>query len=222
MTLYFEEQGEGGMVALVHGLFGSSVNWRGIARRLASRYRVYNLDLPNHGRSPHTAAMTYADMCAALHDFNKAAGAAAMDWVGHSMGGKAVMDLALQHPDCVRKLVVIDIAPVRYTHSHAAYLDAMLAIDLEAIASRADAEKRLRDAVPDSATRLFLLQNLVLAKGAYRWRLNLPVIRRHLSEIMAFPDHAGATFRGPTLKNSWTASWNELAAPYCRRWRTPS
>lgn len=199
MTLYFEEQGEGRTVVLAHGLFGSSANWRGIARRLGERFRVINVDLPNHGRSPHTTTMSYRDMSEALAELGREIGNGHLDWVGHSMGGKAVMDLALTQPALVRKLVVVDIAPVRYRHSHLAYIDAMLALDPGAIRNRAQAERELEATVEDPATRLFLLQNLVLERGKYRWRLNLPVLRRDLDQIMDFPEQGPATFSGPTL-----------------------
>lgn len=199
MTLYFEEQGVGEPVALVHGLFGSGVNWRGIARKLGEAFQVFNIDLPNHGRSPHSASMHYDHMSEALYQLTDALPGNAFNWVGHSMGGKAVMNLALTRPDCIERLVIVDIAPVAYRRSHVEYIDAMLALDLDSIRNRADAERGLRDAVEDPATRLFLLQNLVSEDGRFRWRLNLPLLRRQHDDIMGFPDRAGTVFEGPVL-----------------------
>lgn len=199
MSLNYEEQGSGEPVVLVHGLFGSAVNLRGIAKILSDHFRVVSVDLPNHGRSGHTQSMTYADMSAALLQVMHETGIGPASWVGHSMGGKAVMDLSLSRPDAVTRLVVMDIAPVQYTHTHAEFIDAMSALDLSKVKSRADADRALSEAIADTPTRLFLLQNLVMQAGSFRWRLNLPVLRQYLDEIMSFPDHAGSIYEGPVL-----------------------
>ncbi len=199
MTLYFQENGSGEPVVLLHGLFGSSTNLRGLARRLADRFRVFNVDLPNHGRSTHTASMTYQDMSEALYDFSNRIAMSRLNWVGHSMGGKAVMHLALTHSDCVNRLVIMDISPVSYAHGHGEFIDAMAELDLTNIASRAEAERELSLTVSDPAIRMFLLQNLKLDGGRFTWRINLPVLHQFHADIMAFPDLEGSTFYGPTL-----------------------
>lgn len=199
MTLYFQEEGSGEPVVLVHGLFGSSANLRGIARRLAGQFRVFNVDLPNHGNSPHTSAMTYHDMSEALYELKQRIAVGRLNWIGHSMGGKAVMNLALTRSDCVNRVIALDIAPVNYAHGHADFIAAMSAIDLDRIASRADADRELGKTVKDSAVRMFLLQNLKLKEGRYTWRVNLSVLQRYHDDIMAFPDSAGAVFYGPAL-----------------------
>lgn len=199
MKLYFQVEGSGEPVVLVHGLFGSSTNLRGMARKLAERFRVINVDLQNHGRSPHTSSMTYHDMSEALYDLKEQIAAPRLNWIGHSMGGKAVMNLALTHSDCVNRLIVLDIAPVNYRHGHAELIDAMFNIDLKGIANRTDADRALSEVVADSATRMFLLQNLKLDAGQYTWRINLPVLRQFYDDIMTFPDLTGSTFYGPTL-----------------------
>ncbi|MDJ0956662.1 MAG: alpha/beta fold hydrolase [Arenicellales bacterium] len=199
MKLYFEKSGNGEPVVLVHGLFGSSTNLRGIARKLATHFQVINVDLQNHGRSPHTSSMTYDDMSAALKNLAKVTIGAAPNWVGHSMGGKAVMNLALTDPDRVNRLVVIDIAPVSYTHGRIEFIDAMLALNLKSIRRRADADNALSEVIKDPSTRRFLLQNLVHNNGEYTWRLNLHTLRQYLADILAFPDRSGLKFDGPTL-----------------------
>lgn len=199
MALYYEEAGAGDPVFLVHGLFGASTNLRRMAKALAERFRVVSVDLPNHGRSAHTESMTYADMRRALLEVMDRVGVTSAHWVGHSMGGKAVMDLALTEPETVSRLVVMDIAPVEYPHSHLQLIDALSALDLESLRSRADAERALGASIPDAPTRLFLLQNLHLQDGRYRWRLNLPVLRDFLKDIMGFPEHAGGVYSGPVL-----------------------
>ena len=198
-ALFFQEEGSGEPVVLVHGLFGSGTNLRAIARKLAEQHRVFNVDLPNHGRSPHTSSMTYDDMSEALYEFSRTIATPGLNWVGHSMGGKAVMHLALTHSECVNRLVVMDIAPVNYEHGHAEFIEAMSAIDLNSVGSRADVDRELGKTVTDSATRLFLLQNLKLKEGQYAWRINLPVLRQFHGDIMAFPELTGSTFYGPTL-----------------------
>ena len=197
--LYFEELGSGEPVVLVHGLFGSSTNWRGIARKLAPYFRVINVDMLNHGHSPHTSSMNYDDMSMALQDLANEIHSTAVNWIGHSMGGKAVMNLALTSPQYVNRLVVMDIAPVSYKHGHVDLIDAMLSLNLDTIRSRADADKTLSEIIKDSAVRLFLLKNLAHHNGKYAWRLNLATLRHFQSEIIGFPERVGSTFDGPTL-----------------------
>lgn len=199
MILNYDEFGTGRPLALVHGLFGSATNLRGIARMLADAYRVVTVDLPNHGRSAHTDAMTYGEMSRSLGETARQIVNGPLHWVGHSMGGKAVMELALTQPDLVDRLVVVDIAPVQYSHDQWALIDAMTRLDPGGLGSRAAADRLLSADVPDTPTRLFLLQNLVPVGGGYRWRLNLPAIARHHDDIMGFPDHGGATCDAPVL-----------------------
>lgn len=199
MYLSYEEFGSGAPLVLVHGLFGSGTNLRGVARVLADRFHVYTVDLPNHGRSPQTDSMTYADMSRSLRETVRHFCDGPINWVGHSMGGKAVMDLALTHPGLVDRLVIVDIAPVRYTHDQWALIKAMNGVDPGGLRSRAEGDRLLSESIPDTPTRLFLLQNMVPAESGYRWRLNLPVIAQYHDDIMGFPDHAGSHCDAPTL-----------------------
>lgn len=197
--LHHQSQGGGPPVLVLHGLFGSATNWRGVARQLADRYRVVTVDLRNHGRSPQHAEMTYPLMARDVEELMDALGLERAAVVGHSMGGKAAMVLSLTHPQRVDRLAVVDIAPVRYTHTHAPLIAAMQGLDLSVLRSRADADRLLRDAVPDTATRLFLLQNLALEQGRYFWRLNLNALSVHLDDIMGFPSTGSATYEGPVM-----------------------
>ena len=199
MTLYYEERGEGTPLVLVHGLFGSATNWRGVARELARDYRVISVDLPNHGRSDHADSMTYEYMAAALHAMTPDWGGGPMAWVGHSMGGKAVMSLALTWPEDVHPLVVVDIAPVGYQSGHMELVDAMLGLNLGMVTNRSEAEQLLVRRIPDTPTRLFLLQNLVYQEGGLKWRLNLDAIRDNMAQIMGFPEYSDAVYSGPAL-----------------------
>jgi pimeloyl-ACP methyl ester carboxylesterase len=207
----------GPRVVFVHGLFGQGRNWTTIAKKLAEDgHRVTLLDLPNHGHSPWTDRVDYGDMA----EFVAAELALLGDpvtLVGHSMGGKVAMQLALRWPELLRALVVVDVAPVEYPMSggrtddpdeeaspFAAFIAAMKEIDLDDLAGREEADAALRAAVPSTMVRSFLLQSLVRdgvgADGGWRWRLNLDVLARDLGELRGFPEPPpGATYDGPVL-----------------------
>jgi pimeloyl-ACP methyl ester carboxylesterase len=120
--------------------------------------------------------------------------------LGHSMGGKVAMLAALRDPDMVERLVVVDIAPVAYPPHHLAYVRAMRALDLSKIQRRSDADRLLAPAIPDTAERGFLLQNLVFEDGRVRWRLNLEAIEREMPVLVGFPAVPdNAVYRGPAL-----------------------
>lgn len=180
---------------IVHGLFGSARNWGVIARNLAKHRRVLTVDMRNHGASDWKESHTYADMAGDLAEVIDAHGGTA-DVLGHSMGGKAAMWLALTRPEAVARLIVADIAPVAYTHTQMKYLQAMKALDLDGITSRSDADRALRPEVPELAIRAFLLQSLDVAEK--RWRLNLDALERDMAAIMDFPE-TESTFDKPTL-----------------------
>lgn len=200
--LYFQDYpGPAGNTPLVlmHGLFGSSVNWRGVAKRLEQARRVLAVDMRNHGRSFHDNAMTYPAMAQDILDTLDQAGIERADLVGHSMGGKVAMVAALEHPGRVEHLVVVDIAPVIYTHSHVPLIDAMLKLDVADLKSRSEADEILAGDIEDRMTRQFLLQSLEKADQGYQWRLNLEVLRESMGDLTGFPDLGGRTFDGPAL-----------------------
>ena len=188
---------DGPALLIAHGLFGSARNWGAIARRLSRSRTVTVPDMRNHGASPWTDSQSYHDMAG---DLDPLAGG---DVIGHSMGGKAAMALALTRPDRVRRLIVADIAPVAYTHSHAHLIDAMRRLDPGAVGSRGEADRLLADSVEDPAVRAFLLQSLDLK--ARRWMLNLDVLGREMDRITGWPDIDGI-YEGPTLFLSGGAS----------------
>jgi pimeloyl-ACP methyl ester carboxylesterase len=210
--------GEAGpRVVFVHGLFGQGRNWTTIARRLAEDgHRVTLLDLPNHGHSPWTDRIDYLDMAALVAAELESFGEP-VTLVGHSMGGKVAMQLALRRPELLRALVVVDIAPTDYpetggrtdeddeeTSPFGQFIAAMRSIDLEHLGSREEADAALRSAVPSDMVRAFLLQSLVRdgvgADAGWRWRLNLELLERDLGELRRFPAvPAGAVFDGAVL-----------------------
>jgi pimeloyl-ACP methyl ester carboxylesterase len=185
-------------LVIAHGLFGSARNWNVIARNLAGPREVVAVDMRNHGSSPRFPTQTYPDMADDLALVIEHLGAP-VDLLGHSMGGKAAMQLALTRGDLLRRLVVADIAPVAYRHDQSPHIHAMRALDLTGLTQRIDADRRLAPLVPDPALRAFFLQSLDLrAPGGPAWRLNLDVLEAEMDKIVGWPGTPG-TFDGPTL-----------------------
>jgi pimeloyl-ACP methyl ester carboxylesterase len=193
MLLATHIAGEGSPVVLIHGLYGSSRNLGAIARALSATHRVLSLDMRNHGDSPHDPVVDYDTMAADVHETLQAAGLSRTAVLGHSMGGKIAMRLALRHPDMVSRLVVADIAPVQNPPNFDEYTRAMLA--LPPTVSRMEADAILAPAIPDKAVRMFLLHNFRSGAG---WRIGLPEIAASLPDIEAWPPIA-ESYAGPTL-----------------------
>ncbi len=181
---------EASALVIAHGLFGSGRNWGVIARRLADGREVVAVDMRNHGDSPRADTQSYPDMAADLAEVIAHLGAP-VDLLGHSMGGKAAMQLALTHPDLIRRLVVADIAPVAYDHDQSRHVQAMSALDLEQITTRAEADSALAAQLDDPALRAFFLQSLDLRQKPPRWRLNLPVLLAEMPKIVGWPGTEG-------------------------------
>lgn len=182
---------------IVHGLFGSARNWGAIARRLAEDRRVVAVDMRNHGSSFRADGQSYADMAGDLARVITTLGGP-MDVLGHSMGGKAAMQLALTEGALVDRLVVADIAPVVYGHSQSHLIRAMRGLDLSGLSSRSEADRRLAAAVEEPTVRAFLLQSLDLKAEPPAWRLNLDVLEREMDRITGWPGTEGR-FEGPAL-----------------------
>ncbi|WP_323790039.1 alpha/beta fold hydrolase [Thalassovita sp.] len=180
---------------IVHGLYGSGRNWGVIAKRLSDQRQVIAVDQRNHGNSPWFDGHSYLDMADDLADVIRAHGQP-MDVMGHSMGGKAAMVLALKYPELVNRLIVADIAPTTYGHSQVQYIQAMKAVDLSRIEKRSDAESQLRETVDDPTLPVFFTQSLDVS--GKRWRLNLDTLEREMPKILSFPDVSGQ-FDGPVL-----------------------
>ncbi|MEE9454550.1 MAG: alpha/beta fold hydrolase [Paracoccaceae bacterium] len=197
-TLHTTHHGDTAGIPLIiaPGLYGSARNWNVIAKRLSEFRPVIAVDMRNHGDSFHADTHSYADMAGDLAEVIIANGGRA-DVLGHSMGGKAAMALALSRPDLIRKLIVADIAPVTYAHEHSDKIAAMQAVDLSRVSRRRDAEDQLRNAIPDAQLRAFLLQSLAL-EGAAHWKLNLATLGAEMPEIMSFPTF-NTQFFGPAL-----------------------
>ena len=185
-------------LVIAHGLYGSARNWGGIARRLADVRDVVAVDMRNHGDSPHLPDHGYPELAADLAKVIQSLGAP-VDLLGHSMGGKAAMQLALTDGALIRRLVVADIAPVAYGHDQSHHAQAMRALDLTGITTRGDADRRLAGTIEDAGLRAFFLQSLDLkAPGGPSWRLNLDVLEAEMDKIVGWPDTSGQ-FDGPAL-----------------------
>ncbi|HYF73013.1 MAG TPA: alpha/beta fold hydrolase, partial [Nocardioides sp.] len=193
--LHVTSLGESGpLVAFCHGLFGQGKNWTSIAKAVAEDHRVLLVDMPHHGRSAWPERFDYVDVADRVATLFSADDPVAL--VGHSMGGKAAMVLALRHPELVERLCVVDISPVDYsagergTGEFAGYIEAMLGLDLTTLEHRRDADAALTEAVPNSTVRSFLLQNLHHHAGQWSWRPNLEVLGRDLELLGGWPEEA--------------------------------
>lgn len=187
---------------IAHGLYGSARNWGVIARRLSNERQVVAVDMRNHAYSQWTDHHSYPELADDLAEVIEHHGGHA-DVVGHSMGGKAAMALALRHGQLLRKLVVADIAPVSYSHSQLPFIAAMRAVDLSSVTRRSDAEQQLADQGVEKALQSFFTQSLDI-KGK-KWLLNLDVLAAEMPKIMGFPQFQEA-WDGPVLFLSGGAS----------------
>lgn len=192
----------GSRIVFCHGLFGQGRNWTQHAKALSADHRVLLVDMPDHGRSPWSERFSFLDAADQVAELLDADDPVAL--VGHSMGGKTAMALTLRHPELVERLCVVDVAPVAYRHASefVGYIDAMLAIDLDALAERSEADAALVEAVPDPTVRGFLLQNLRRSGDEWHWQPNLELLRDAIGEIGGWPEaelDGLAPYDGPVL-----------------------
>ncbi|HEV2209039.1 MAG TPA: alpha/beta fold hydrolase [Verrucomicrobiae bacterium] len=174
MLLHLESYGQGEPVLILHGLFGSCDNWQTVSRHLSDSYRVVAADLRNHGRSPHSDVMDLQVMTKDILEVLQAEGLSQTHLIGHSLGGKTAMQFALEHPDRLLKLIVVDIAPHAYEPRHNDLFSALRRLDLAMFSDRRPLEQALEPAIPDLATRRLLLKNLARdPAGKFFWRIGL-------------------------------------------------
>lgn len=186
-------------ILLLHGLFGSLENLGAVERKLAQAHQVHSLDLRNHGRSPHADTMSYGEMAEDVRVYMDAHDIPRAVVIGHSMGGKVGMRLALDAPDRVARLVVADIAPVDYEAHHDSILEGLRAVHETSLTSRSDADRVLQAFISEPAVRQFLLKNLVREDdGRFVLRLNLAAIEANYDDIVAGQEAASA-YPGPVL-----------------------
>ena len=202
MELNYRSFGEEGAkpIVIVHGFLGSSRNWQSTARELGKRFRVYALDLRNHGDSPHTNDYNYDAMTRDIVAWMDARNMERAILLGHSMGGKLMMKVACEHPNRVERLIVVDIAPKVYPKSHDKELESMLEIDTTALESRKAADEILMEGVPAWGMRQFLLTNLVKREaGGFQWQANIKALYTNRRKLESSSLSAEQRFEGDTL-----------------------
>lgn len=217
MELNYKVFGTGQPVVIMHGLFGMLDNWQSIAKKLAEDYMVFILDLRNHGKSPHSNDFSYQIMAEDVREFLESKWVYEADIIGHSMGGKVAMQLALEHSDMINKLMVVDMAPKTYKGNHETIFEALFALDLKSIGSRKEADQFLLPRIPEFSTRQFLLKNIYLDKVTreYKWKMNLSVLFDAYQDILGH-NLPQDTYLGDTLfvkgENSDYINFDELEA----------
>ncbi len=194
MKLFYRKFGEGTPIIILHGLYGSSDNWVTIGRALSSQYEVWLLDQRNHGKSPHSQEHTYQSMQSDLAEFMSDHNLEQAIIIGHSMGGKTAMKFAIENPDKILSLIVVDIAPKSYkfalnikseTLNHKSIMESMLDIDFTGITNRKELEDLMTNKIRNRKIRQFILKNVKRQdNNAYGWQLNLEVLYKHLEYIL--------------------------------------
>lgn len=201
MQLHLKSFGSGEPLIILHGMLGMLDNWQTFGKEISQKHLVYLVDLRNHGRSAKADLMTYPAMAEDLKETMES------QWLydgaivlGHSMGGKVAMQLALNYPDLVKALIVIDIAPVEYKGGHEMILAALNQIRLEKITSRQEVYAQLEASISTPAIVNFLMKNLSRSKnGRYEWKMNLKAIGENYSHLLKAPEHHHSPYVGPTL-----------------------
>ena len=198
MHLNYQIHGEGQPLIILHGLFGTLENWGSQIKALAKHFQVIAVDLRNHGRSEHSNEMNYQLMAADIHQLTQDLDITKAHILGHSMGGKAAMQLALNNPSVIDKLIIVDIAPVTYSAHHEEVFKGLHAVDLVSLKSRSDADKQLSQFIPEVGVRAFLLKNLYRTEEkTFAWRMNLETLYTKYADISAAPH--GTPYPSTTL-----------------------
>jgi len=184
--LHYTTAGSGPPLIVMHGLFGSGRNWHSHLRRFADSYEVFAVDLRNHGQSFHADEMSYAAMAEDVERLMRQLGLSDCRVLGHSMGGKVAMTLAIQCPWLVSRMVVADIAPLAYYHHYDDLIEPILALELDNFETRTQVDHALRPHIFEDQLRAFLLQSLVREPTGWRWRINWRVIQRDMEALTHF------------------------------------
>lgn len=199
MKLNFKKLGEGTPLIILHGLFGSLDNWMTLAKEWSEHFEVYLVDQRNHGQSPHSDSFSYPLMASDLEKLIEQESIQDPIILGHSMGGKTAMEFSIEYPDKLQKLIVVDIAPVKYKVHHYAIIDALKSVPLETIKTRKEADDYLQKKIPELGVRQFLLKNLYWKeKGKLGWRFNLEVLSNEILPISEYAIKEGQ-FKKETL-----------------------
>ncbi len=186
MSLYYRTYGDdlAQPVIILHGLFGSSDNWKSIATQLSSNFRVVTVDLRNHGQSFHHAEMNYELLAMDIVQLLTELDIDQANFIGHSMGGKVVMKLGVMYPEKVMKQLVIDMSPRSYDDQHTYIIDTLSSINLNDIKTRNDADLALSVSIKDKSIRQFLLMNLKVEDESFSWKINLSSLKKNYSLLL--------------------------------------
>lgn len=185
MKLNYRKLGEGRVLIILHGLFGSSDNWQTLGRKYAEKYTVYLVDQRNHGHSNRSTEFSYELLANDLLELMNDEGIENAHLLGHSMGGKTVMTFVQLYPTKVDKLIVADIAPKGYAPHHQTILAALASVDLEVMNTRKEVEDHISTYIPDPGTKQFLLKNLYWNEHQQLdWRINIPVLTANMDLII--------------------------------------
>ena len=185
MKLNFKTFGIGKPLLILHGLFGSLDNWQTLGKQLAETHKVYLVDLRNHGKSPHSSKFSYEDMAKDVAELIQDEQLDKVSIIGHSMGGKTTMTFAVEFPQFLEKLVIVDIAPKKYAPHHDEIIKALYSLDLSAISSRREADEEMKKSIENDGIRLFLLKNLNREKeGGYTWKMNLDILSENIEKVI--------------------------------------
>jgi esterase len=199
MQLNYQSYGDGFPLIILHALFGMLDNWHTVGTMLGEHFQVFLVDQRNHGRSPHSAEMNYGLLADDIHDFIVQHRISSCFLLGHSMGGKVAMTIALKCPELVAKLIVVDIAPRSYPSFHDSLLEALTSIDLSTFTSRQEIDVALSVRIQETPVRQFLMKNLARNEnGSFRWKMNLSVISSKYQEVLKEVT-SNNSFSNPTL-----------------------
>lgn len=183
--LNYKHFGEGEPLVILHGLFGSLDNWQTLAKKWSEHYSVYIVDLPNHGKSYHTDTFSYDEMAHAVASLCDDLGLTNINLIGHSMGGKTAMNFAVNHPDKLKKLIVVDIAPKPYAPHHDQILEGLFSFKPSELTNRKEADEIMSKVIEHTGVRLFLLKNLKRAdEGGFEWKMNLDLLSKEVNKVI--------------------------------------
>lgn len=183
--LNYKILGEGDPVIILHGLFGMLDNWQTFGKELAKHYTVYLVDQRDHGRSPKTDAFTYELLAEDIKETMDEHWICSSRLIGHSMGGRTCMHFAMQYPDMVDQMMIVDMGVKTYTGGHEEIINALLSVPIDKVQSRGEVDKLLQKKIQDSSVRMFLIKNLTRnPDGGYEWKMNLPLLASNYDNIM--------------------------------------
>ncbi len=199
MKLNYKSIGSGPPIIILHGLFGMLDNWITIAKKFEADYTVYLVDQRNHGKSGHSDVFNYQAMSDDLLEFMDTHNIKNSHLIGHSMGGKTIMQFAFDYPERVNKLIVADISPVQYENKHEMIINAMLSVDFSKQKTRQDVEELLSKTIKSNRLLQFLMKNLYWKdKNNLGWKTNMRAVLENMDKIgEAIP--SDKPYMGPAL-----------------------